>query len=102
MSVDLEHRTIYNASRQEARVDGIAVVGASHTMIYVEENGDFMVTVSVQKCGLDPARMHIVTINKEMLAAMNAATPHCKEGDRCNCGGDTPAVRATCPNWIKG
>lgn len=25
----------------------------------------------------------------------------CKDGDRCPCGGDTPEVRATCPNWIK-
>lgn len=27
---------------------------------------------------------------------------HCSEGRDCNCGGDTPAVRATCSNWIKG
>jgi hypothetical protein len=25
----------------------------------------------------------------------------CREGDRCGCGGDTPAVRAGCHNWIK-
>lgn len=25
---------------------------------------------------------------------------HCSEGRDCNCGGDTPEVRATCPNWI--
>lgn len=73
MSVDLEHRDIYSRYREEARVDGVAVVGASHTLIYAEENGDFMVTVSVRKCDIDPARMHIVTITKEMLAAMNAA-----------------------------
>ena len=24
----------------------------------------------------------------------------CKDGDRCVCGGDTPAVRAGCTNWI--
>lgn len=26
---------------------------------------------------------------------------HCKEGDRCVCGGDTPGVRAGCANWVK-
>lgn len=26
---------------------------------------------------------------------------HCSEGRDCNCGGDTPAVRASCPNWIR-
>lgn len=25
---------------------------------------------------------------------------HCSEGDRCVCGGDTPAVRAGCANWV--
>lgn len=24
---------------------------------------------------------------------------HCTEGRDCNCGGDTPEVRASCPNW---
>ena len=24
---------------------------------------------------------------------------HCTEGKDCNCGGDAPEVRATCPNW---
>lgn len=24
---------------------------------------------------------------------------HCTEGRDCNCGGDTPEVRANCPNW---
>ena len=26
-------------------------------------------------------------------------TGHCTEGCDCNCGGDAPEVRATCPNW---
>lgn len=34
--------------------------------------------------------------------AIIASVPRCIEGDRCVCGGDTPAVRATCGNWIKG
>jgi len=25
---------------------------------------------------------------------------YCTEGRDCNCGGDTPEVRASCPNWI--
>jgi hypothetical protein len=27
---------------------------------------------------------------------------HCKEGDRCVCGGDLPRVREGCGNWVKG
>ncbi len=26
---------------------------------------------------------------------------YCIEGDRCVCGGDTPAVRAGCANWVR-
>ena len=25
---------------------------------------------------------------------------YCTEGDRCVCGGDTPAVRSGCANWV--
>lgn len=73
MSVDLEHRDIYSRTDPEVKAGNVVAVGEQHVLIYAEENGDFMVSVSVKKCDLDPARMHIVTINKEMLAAMNAA-----------------------------
>lgn len=26
---------------------------------------------------------------------------HCKEGDRCVCGGDTPEIQACCSNWVR-
>lgn len=32
---------------------------------------------------------------------VKAAGGFCKEGDRCVCGGDTPAIQAQCGNWIK-
>ena len=33
-------------------------------------------------------------------AAKAKPAAYCTEGDRCVCGGDTPAVRAGCANWV--
>lgn len=33
-------------------------------------------------------------------AAKARPAGYCTEGDRCVCGGDTPAVRAGCANWV--
>lgn len=41
----------------------------------------------------------LVQADGEPSAAARRFTGHCAAGDQCVCGGDTPAVRATCSNW---
>lgn len=36
------------------------------------------------------------------VATAMGAKGHCKDGDRCVCGGDLPRVREGCGNWVKG
>ncbi|MDR7232776.1 hypothetical protein J2X45_003886 [Caulobacter sp. BE264] len=33
--------------------------------------------------------------------SINGVLGYCLEQDRCGCGGDVPAIRATCDNWCK-
>lgn len=40
------------------------------------------------------------TISKEYLD-MASGLGYCRMANACQCGGDTPEVRATCQNWSK-
>lgn len=33
--------------------------------------------------------------------SINGVLGYCLDQDRCGCGGDVPAIRATCDNWCK-
>jgi hypothetical protein len=46
----------------------------------------------------------IVKFARSWMARPTAAGAgdHCREGDRCVCGGDLPRVREGCGNWMKG
>lgn len=45
---------------------------------------------------------HAAAVDRLITAAQASAPApaYCTEGDRCVCGGDTPAVRAGCANWV--
>lgn len=47
---------------------------------------------------LDAASREIDSLR--MVAGQRGEGGHCTIGEKCRCGGDTPAVRGGCLNWV--
>lgn len=73
MSYDIERRVIYERADEATVLDGIVAVGASKTTIYVEIDGRFSIVATTEKSDMDAGGCACLTIDKEMLAAINAA-----------------------------
>jgi hypothetical protein len=76
-----------------------AVIEAAAKLCAVEEQHvrEFNEPMAVAACGTLHTKIRSLDLD-----AIIASVPYCERQEGCVCGGDTPAVQATCGYWVKG